>query len=202
MSESDKTEDQIDETGVNAADGAAGATNGAAAANGAAGESQPSQQAQAGVPQLRVLAQYVKDQSFENPNAPQSLAAVQGQKGPDVSINVDVKARDMGNGAYECLLHISASAKRDDQTLFIAELVYGGLFGIDNVPAESMQQVLLIEAPRTLFPFARRILADMTRDGGFMPLLLDPVDFSALYRQQMAQRQAKGDGASSPTMAS
>ncbi|MGF1453992.1 MAG: protein-export chaperone SecB [Alphaproteobacteria bacterium] len=196
---SDSDDNNRDDQQKDGANGTAAGeiTGNAATANGAGGEAVSAGMA---VPQLRVLAQYIKDQSFENPNAPQSLAAVQGQKGPDVSINVDVKARDLGNGGYECMLHISASAKRDDKTLFIAELAYGGLFAIENVPAESMQQVLLIEAPRTLFPFARRILADMTRDGGFMPLLLDPVDFAALFRQQMMQRKPATDGGDSPTV--
>ncbi len=199
MSDTDKTKDDTKKS-----DAKETGANGAADAPATASAMPPQgleDDANGKIPQLRVLAQYIKDQSFENPNAPQSLALAAGPKGPDVSINVDVKARDGGNGAYECLLHISASAKRDDKTLFIAELVYGGLFAVENIPAESIQPVMLIEAPRTLFPFARRVLADMTRDGGFMPLLLDPVDFSALFRRQMAA-QAQGEGASSPAAGS
>ncbi len=145
-----------------------------------------------GIPQLRVIAQYVRDLSFENPNAPQSIAMAVGGQGPEVSVNVEVQSRDVGQNTHECVIQLSASAKRDDKPLFIAELVYGGLFSVENIPAESIQPVMLVEAPRTLFPFARRILADMTRDGGFMPLLIDPVDFSVLYRQQLAQRQKEG----------
>ncbi len=140
-------------------------------------------------PQIRILGQYVRDLSFENPNAPQSMAPPSDGNGPDVSINVDVKAREATNGMYECILNINASAKRDDTTLFIAELSYAGMFVLENVPAESAQAVMLVEAPRQLFPFARRIIADMTRDGGYPPLMLDPVDFAALFRHQMAQRQ-------------
>ncbi len=136
--------------------------------------------------QVRVLAQYIKDFSFENPNAPQSLASTQAA--PDVRIGIDVKLRDVGNNHHECILEVQASASRDEMTLFVIELHYAGLFHLENVAEENVQPIMLIEAPRILFPFARRLVADTTRDGGFMPLLLDPIDFATLYRQQRANQ--------------
>lgn len=136
-------------------------------------------------PQVGILAQYVKDLSFENPNAPRSFQS-QGQ--PQIEINVNVQARRAGEDMFEVDLKIEASAKTEGQTSFIVDLLYGGLFGLRNVPDEALEPFLIVEAPRILFPFARRIIADVTRDGGFPPLLLEPIDFAALY---MAQRQAQ-----------
>lgn len=138
--------------------------------------------------QLRVLAQYVRDLSFESPAAPDSLAA--GQTAPQVEINVDVQSRRREDGLFESDLRISASATRGDATVFLAELVYGGLFEISSVPNEALEPILLIECPRLLFPFARRVLSDATADGGYPPLLLEPIDFVSLYRVQAARRQA------------
>jgi preprotein translocase subunit SecB len=143
---------------------------------------------QAGAPQIQVLAQYVKDLSFENPAAPMSL---QGQK-PALEVGVDVQARGLGVDQYEVLLRVRADAKSGTQTSFVCELAYAGVFMLKGIPAENMQPLLLIECPRLLFPFARRVVADTTRDGGFPPLLLDPIDFAALYRMQMARSQSGG----------
>jgi preprotein translocase subunit SecB len=140
---------------------------------------------QAGGPQIQVLAQYVKDLSFENPAAPMSL---QGQK-PALEVGVDVQARGLGVDQYEVLLRVRADAKSGAQTSFVCELAYAGVFMLKGIPAENVQPLLLIECPRLLFPFARRVVADTTRDGGFPPLLLDPIDFAALYRMQMARSQ-------------
>lgn len=136
-------------------------------------------------PQVGILAQYVKDLSFENPNAPRSFQA-QGQ--PQIEINVNVQARRSGEDVYEVDLKVEATAKSEGQTSFIVDLLYTGLFGLRNVPDEALEPFLIVEAPRIIFPFARRIIADVTRDGGFPPLLLEPIDFAALY---MAQRQAQ-----------
>ena len=153
-------------------------------------------------PQAGLLAQYVKDLSFENPNAPASLqAAVNKQPAIDVNINVGVKRAS--EDVFEVELKVSATASHENEngeknTSFVVELVYGGLFGIRNVPEDSMKQFLLINAPTLMFPFARRIIADASRDGGFPPLLLDPISFEALYQQQLAQEQAQApanDGA-------
>ena len=140
-------------------------------------------------PRLQINAQYVKDFSFENPNAPASLGQQGGQ--PQIQVGVDVGARGYGEGRYEVELKITANAKREDKVAFVCELVYAGLFTLHNVDEPQTRMVCLIECPRMLFPFARRVIADATRDGGFPPLLLDPIDFAALFRQQ-AERQAAG----------
>ena len=148
--------------------------------NGEALDNQPG-----GGPQIQVLAQYVKDLSFENPAAPMSL---QGQK-PALEVGVDVQARGLGVDQYEVLLRVRADAKTGAQTTFVCELSYAGVFMLKGIPQDNIQPMLLIECPRLLFPFARRVVADTTRDGGFPPLLLDPIDFAALYRMQMARSQ-------------
>mgnify|MGYP000524278878 CR=1 FL=1 len=148
--------------------------------NGAAGEAQ--------APSLSVLVQYVKDLSFENPNAPNSLAPQ--QNGPQIDINVNVGAQPLSATEFEVELKLTAKAKLEENVMFNVELVYAGLFRIQNVPEEHLHPFVLIECPRLLFPFARQILADSTRNGGFPPLLLDPIDFVALYQQNAAQQAA------------
>lgn len=133
-------------------------------------------------PLLRILAQYVKDASFENPNAPDSLRS--GQDAPAIDVNVEVKGAPIDQGTAEVTLIIGANAKRDDKTAFICELEYSGLFAFANVPADQLQALLLIECPRLLFPFARQIISDLTQQGGFPPLMLEPLDFAQLFRQQ------------------
>ena len=138
----------------------------------------------AGDPQLQQLiinAQYIKDLSFENPRAPASLR--QQNAPPAVEINVDVKAQGMGQDAYEVVLTINASAKIGEDSLFLVELAYGGLVTVRNVPQDVLSSVILVETPRLLFPFARNIIAETTRDGGFPPLLINPIDFGELLRR-------------------
>lgn len=147
------------------------------------GQAADATQAQAPAGQIQVLAQYVKDLSFENPAAPMSL---QGQK-PALEVGVDVQARGLGVDQYEVSIRVRADAKAANQTIFVCELTYAGVFLLKNITQENIQPILLIECPRQLFPFARRVVADTTRDGGFPPLLLDPIDFMTLYRAQMAQ---------------
>lgn len=143
-------------------------------------------------PQFRVLAQYIKDLSFENPNAPNSLMA-QGQQ-PKINLSVDVQARRGQQDRYEVDLRFSISAQNADEATFIAELVYSGLFIIQNVPETDIQPFLFIECPRFLFPFARRIIAECTAEGGFPPLLIDPIDFASLMRRRLeAQNQSAGN---------
>lgn len=136
-----------------------------------------------GQPQVSILTQYVKDFSFENPNAPASL---QMTTQPRIEINVNVNAKRAGDDLYEVELKIEARATGDDMTAFVIDLLYGGLFGLRNLPEEALEPFLVVEAPRILFPFARRIVADATRDGGFPPLMLEPIDFGSLYLQQQA----------------
>lgn len=142
-------------------------------------------------PQFLLNSQYVKDLSFENPNAPQAL---QGDQRPNITVNVNVEAKGLGPDVYEVELKLAANAKRDDATLFVAELVYGGVFTIRGFPQEHLQLAVLVQCPTLLFPFARRVLADVIRDGGFPPLLLEPINFlELLQRQQQAAQQQAGN---------
>jgi preprotein translocase subunit SecB len=143
--------------------------------------------AQQTAPRLSVASQYVKDLSFENPRAPQGLG--QGAPRPEIQVGVDVKAQQIGEGQYEIVLEVKLDAKAGQTAMFLLELAYGGVFSLANIPQDSLQPLLLIECPRLLFPFARRIVADVTRDGGLPPLMLDPIDFVALYRHRLAQAQ-------------
>ena len=145
-------------------------------------------------PQLNVMAQYVKDFSFENPNAPGSLGTFQ-QAQPEISIQINVQANAVSETDFEVVLKTEGKAERDGKTLFSFDLEFGGIFRIQNVPQENLHAVVMIECPRLLFPFAREIVATAVRNGGFPPLLLDPVDFVALYRQNMAQQAAQGSPA-------
>jgi preprotein translocase subunit SecB len=132
--------------------------------------------------QLIVNAQYIKDLSFENPRAPHSLT--QQATAPAVEINVDVNAQNLSADSYEVVLTIKAGAKLDGADLFIAELVYGAVVTVRNLPREALPAALLVETPRMMFPFARNIIADATRDGGFPPLMINPIDFTELLRRQ------------------
>jgi preprotein translocase subunit SecB len=143
------------------------------------------------LPQVGVLAQYVKDLSFENPNAP-AVYQWQGQPQMDVQFNIGTQA--VAPDVHEVALKVEITAQSTDGVAFRMELLYGGLFALKNVPAEQLQPFLLAEAPRILFPFARRIIADAAIDGGFPPLLLDPIDFAGLYMQSAAQQQAEATG--------
>ena len=139
------------------------------------------------IPQIGVLAQYVKDLSFENPNAPRSIAPT-GQQ-PTINIQVNVDAAPIAATDYEVTLRLEGKAESQGMLLFNFELVFAGAFRVQNVPADSLQPVVLIECPRLLFPFAREIVATAVRNGGFAPLLLDPIDFVSLYRQRLAAAQ-------------
>jgi preprotein translocase subunit SecB len=138
-------------------------------------------------PQLTVIAQYIKDFSFENPNAPQSLNARQEQ--PQIAIQINVAANPLSETDIEVVIKLDGKAEVASTVLFRFELEFAGIFRIRNVPQESLNPVVMIECPRLLFPFAREIIANAVRNGGFPPLLLDPVDFVSLYRQKIAQAQ-------------
>ena len=137
-------------------------------------------------PQLTVAAQYIKDLSFENPNAPQSLSLNQQ---PQINIQINVNAKPLSDSDVEVTLKLECRAETAGKLMFGLDLEYAGVFRIRNVPADSMNAVVLIECPRLLFPFAREIIANTARNGGFPPLLLDPIDFVGLYRQRMAEAQ-------------
>ena len=134
-------------------------------------------------PQLNALAQYIKDLSFENPNAPNSLGPQ--EKGPNISIQVNVNARQLSETDFEVSLALEGAAGEGAGTLFKFELDYAGVFRVRNIPEDQMHPVVMIECPRLLFPFARQIVADSVRNGGFPPLFIDPIDFAGLYRQRV-----------------
>jgi preprotein translocase subunit SecB len=138
-------------------------------------------------PAIGLLTQYVKDLSFENPNSP---AVYQWQEQPDIDVQFNIASDKPGEDVYEVSLKIEVKAKAAQGTAFATELTYAGLFGIRNVPEDQIHPFLFAEAPRLLFPFARRVLADAIRDGGFQPLILDPIDFNGLYLQQLQAQQA------------
>ena len=154
-------------------------TNGSGADGGA--------QANQAAPQLNVLAQYVKDLSFENPNAPRSLQQQQAQ--PQINIQINVNAKPLAESDYEVELKIEGRAEVPGLVLFSFDLLYAGVFRIVNVPQENLPAIVMIECPRLLFPFARELIATAVRNGGFPPLMIDPVDFVSLYRQKMESQQ-------------
>jgi preprotein translocase subunit SecB len=132
---------------------------------------------------LLVNAQYIKDLSFELPNAPDILRRLTQQ--PQIQVNVNVQARHLSGESYEVSLTLNADAKLGEEALFIVELVYAGVFTVQGVAEESLRPLLLIEAPRLLFPFARAVISGLTREGGLPPMLIQPIDFADLYRRQL-----------------
>jgi preprotein translocase subunit SecB len=139
--------------------------------------------------EVGVISQYVKDLSFENPSAP---AVFQWQGQPQIDVQFNIGAQTVGEDVHEVSLRIEVTARANEGTAFAVDVLYAGLFAVRNMPQEQMQPFLLAEAPRILFPFARRIVADAVRDGGFPPLMLDPIDFASLYMQRQAQLQSGG----------
>lgn len=165
------------------------AENGSAPGPDAAGiAADPGQQ-----PAMAIITQYVKDLSFENPFAPSSLDPEKGAPALELAANVQARAGEENN--FEVELRISASAKHGENTAFVVELVYAGLFQLVNFPPETLERMCMIECPRILFPFARRVISDATRDGGFSPLLLDPIDFARLYDHHKAEQAKAGQPA-------
>lgn len=140
-------------------------------------------------PVAGIISQYVKDLSFENPNAP---AIYQSQSMPRIDVQFNIGTLQIAEDVHEVILKIDVRSETDDGIAFVVDLSFAGLFGLRNIPAEHVQPFLLGEAPRLLFPFARRVLADTVRDGGFQPLLLEPIDFNALYMQQVQNQPATG----------
>jgi preprotein translocase subunit SecB len=147
-------------------------------------------------PSLSVLAQYTKDLSFENPGAPRSLQS--REKPPEININVNVNANPLSETDFDVVLTLNADAKDDGKTIFHTELVYGGVFRVVGFPQEHMLPLLFIECPRLLFPFARQIIADVTRNGGFPPLIVDPIDFATMFTQRVAEEQTRAQVSAVP----
>lgn len=138
-------------------------------------------------PSFAIKGQYIKDLSFENPHAPGSLLATNAK--PNIDINVDLKAQTLQDNIYEMTLHISARATVESNVLFLVDLAYAGIFQLMNIPSERMEQLIMVDCPFVLFPFARRVISDVTRDGGFPPLMLDPIDFLTLYLQNKSGKK-------------
>jgi preprotein translocase subunit SecB len=153
----------------------------AARGNGEAGAPLPAADPVEAQP-LIINAQYVKDLSFENPRAPQSLT--QPSAAPDVAINVDIKARNLGPGVFEVVLTINVDARAQNEPMFLVELAYAAVVTIQNTTEAMLPKLILVETPRLIFPFARAIIAEATRDGGFPPLMINPIDFGELLRRQ------------------
>lgn len=147
---------------------------------------QPPQQNQP--PQVRLNLQYVKDLSFEAPNAPEVFLKQNEQ--PQISVSVDIDARRIEGNVFEVVLKLDVNAKREGQPVFIVDLAYGAVCTMVNLPEEQIEPACLIEVPRMIFPFARRVIADVTQDGGFPQLLLDPIDFVRFYQQNRQRQQA------------
>ncbi len=135
--------------------------------------------------QIAIHAQYIRDFSFENPHAPQVFSLM--KTAPELEIGVNIQTQALEDGAHEVVLLLKLEAKFEEKTAFIGELAYAGVFGFPEIPEEQLKAFLLIEAPRLLFPFARSIIANAVRDGGFPPVLINPIDFAALYQQQQVQ---------------
>ena len=142
-------------------------------------------------PAAGLISQYVKDFSFENPNAP---AIYQNPQGPAIDVQFNIASSQVAEEVFEIVLRIEVKAETEGKVAFLVDLSYAGLFGLRNIPEEHVQPFLLGEAPRLLFPFARRVLADAVRDGGFPPLLLEPIDFTQLYMQQAEAQQVGAAG--------
>lgn len=145
-------------------------------------------------PAINALAQYAKDLSFENPNAPRSLQPQEG--GPQINIQVNVNAQQIAEADFEVELKLEGDAKIKNEVLFAFDLKYAGIFRMRNIPQDQLHPAVMIECPRLLFPFARQIIAEAVRNGGFPPLYIDPIDFVGLYRQRAMEAQATAPGSS------
>ncbi len=140
-------------------------------------------------PSLNILAQYLKDLSFESPGAPLSLRP--REKAPNININVNVNANPLSETDFDVVLALDAKATDGKDVLFHCELTYGGVFRLEHFPQEHVLPLLFIECPRLIFPFARQIVTEATRNGGFPPLMIDPIDFAGMFQQRLAEEQAK-----------
>jgi preprotein translocase subunit SecB len=155
--------------------------------------SDQAQSQQAGAIPLSVNLQYLKDLSFESPRAPQ-VFVTQGPQS-QVGVNVRVDGRAVGENTYEITLHLEVGATAGDDQVFLLEMDYAGIFTVGAVPPQVLGPLMMIEAPRMLFPFARQIISNVVASGGFPPLLINPIDFADLYRRQLAAAEQQGEAA-------
>ncbi len=131
---------------------------------------------------IKVISQYIKDLSFETPSSPDIFLANHGK--PDIELSIDIDAKKVSNEIYEVILKITANAATKEKKIFLCEAAYAGLFALQNIEEQMIEQILLIYCPNLLFPFIRRLLANITSDGGFPPLMIDPIDFTDLYSKR------------------
>ncbi len=143
--------------------------------------------AQPATPTMKIVNQYIRDLSFENTAAQKSLG---GDIKPEINVQVNLDAGKKGENNYEVVLKLTVKATSGEQNVFLLEVDYAGLFTIENLPEEQLHPYLMIECPRMMFPFIRRIARDITADGGFPPLNIDNIDFMALYRNELQRRAA------------
>ena len=142
------------------------------------------------LPHISVQSQYLKDFSFENPNAPDSLGSTQHE--PQIDLALDLNVKKMPEDShYEVEIAITAKATSEDKTLFIIDLKYAGVFFLSNIPDEKREMLLAVHCPSILFPYPRKIIADATQNGGFQPLMIDPVDFGLLYAKKIIEAQGQ-----------
>lgn len=139
--------------------------------------------------QIAINAQYAKDLSFENPRAPHSLLQPPAGAAPDLQVGVDVKAQGLAADVYEVVMTLRAETKLAGEVVFVAELAYGAVVTLINTPPEEVGIALMVETPRLMFPYVRNIISEVTRDGGYTPLLLSPIDFADIFRRRMAEQQ-------------
>lgn len=145
--------------------------------------------------QLQLNAQYVKDLSFENPRAPQSLLQPPQGTAPDLQVGVDVKAQSFGNDVFEVVMTLRAETKIAGEVVFMVELIYGAVVSLLNTPPQDVPIALMVETPRLLFPYVRNIISEVTRDGGYTPLLLNPINFAEIYQRRLAEQQQQQQAA-------
>jgi preprotein translocase subunit SecB len=139
--------------------------------------------------QIAINAQYVKDLSFENPRAPHSLLQPPAGVAPDLQVGVDVKAQGLAADVYEVVMTLKVETKVSGEVVFVAELAYGAVVSLINVSQEEIAIALMVETPRLMFPYVRNVVSEVTRDGGYTPLLLSPIDFADIYRRRVAEQQ-------------
>src|SRR3954471_20990552 len=157
--------------------------------------------AQATQPSFNLIGQYIRDMSFENPGAPGSIML--GGPNPNFQVGINVGVKKQSDDIYAVEITLNAKADREKNVLFNVELIYGGVFRVKNIPEDQLAPLLLVECPRLIFPFARQVLATITQQGGFPPLMMEPVDFAAIYQQNLKslqqQQAAQGNGGTEPT---
>jgi preprotein translocase subunit SecB len=145
--------------------------------------------------QLAINAQYVKDLSFENPRAPHSLLQPPQGAAPELQVGVDVKAQGLATDVYEVVMTLKIETRMQNEVMFVVELSYGAVVSLINTPQEDVSVALMVETPRIIFPYVRNIVSEVTRDGGYTPLLMSPIDFADIYRRRLAEQQQTGGSA-------